>query len=249
MIEACKYFDLVKSQTSKRLTDKAGNTILEIIFPDEYRARARKVVSRSRARSTGKYPSWKMGRMIQWESLNELNAYRLLDATPAVLAYHEQPFAIRFLLNGEPNLHYPDTFVQWENARELWEIKPEKEAAKPEILVRTKFLESVLSNLGFIYRMVIGEDLACEPRLTNALTFLKFGRAPVEPDTRERIRRLFERVPVISWGFVVNGEIGLNGKETVSRLVLEGVLYCDMEQPVAAHTQFVWAVPASPRGG
>src|SRR5579859_7695488 len=48
------------------------NPILAVQPPPDGKIRARKVVSRSRARGTGKFPSWKMGRMIQWESTYEL---------------------------------------------------------------------------------------------------------------------------------------------------------------------------------
>lgn len=80
------FFELAKAECRCRyVVDRMNNPILEIAFPPEGTVRARRIVSRSRARPTGKYPSWKMGRMIQWESTNELNAYRLLDANPAAL--------------------------------------------------------------------------------------------------------------------------------------------------------------------
>ena len=62
--------------------EHSDSPIISIELPNEGNLRSRTVVSRSRARPTGKYPSWKMGRMIQWESCNELNACRLLDANP-----------------------------------------------------------------------------------------------------------------------------------------------------------------------
>ena len=43
------------------------DAVLELIYPGTGKLRSRKVVSRSRARATGKFPSWKMGRMIQWD--------------------------------------------------------------------------------------------------------------------------------------------------------------------------------------
>jgi len=44
---------------------------IEIKFPVDGKIRSRKVVSRSNARNSGKYPSWKMQRMMQWESPHE----------------------------------------------------------------------------------------------------------------------------------------------------------------------------------
>ena len=149
---------------------RADGAALEIIPPKDGELRSRTVVSRSRARGSGRYPSWKMGRMVQWDSPNELNAFRLLDADPVVKAFHEQPLAIRFTLDGETHLHYPDLLVEWSNGRrELSEIKPEREAAHPQTLACTRFLESALPHVGFAYRLVVAEELKMGPRLSNAL--------------------------------------------------------------------------------
>jgi hypothetical protein len=61
----------LNNASPSRPIDPARERILEIIYPQAGDIRARTVVSRSRARSTAKYPSWKMGRMMQCESSNE----------------------------------------------------------------------------------------------------------------------------------------------------------------------------------
>lgn len=134
--------------------NSSANSILDISYPKPGKLRSRKVVSRSRARPTGKYPSWKMGRMVQWESVNELNAFRLLDASPEVLSFSEQPVAIKFILDGENLTHYPDVLVQYRNGRELWEIKPKSEAVKPDVVARTLFMQAALPAFGFTYQLV-----------------------------------------------------------------------------------------------
>lgn len=223
------------------LPDQFRDAILEINFPENGKLRSRKIVSRSRARPTGKYPSWKMGRMVQWESPNELNAYRLLDATPDVSAYREQPLTIHFRLNGEKHIHYPDVLVEWRKSRELWEIKPESEALLPEYVERTKFLEGALPKLRFTYRMVLAEDLDRQPRLWNVLTLLKHGRAPIGALERERLRELLAETPEITWELATAGDLGKNGRTIISRLALEGAICCDLEQPLSANTVFTLA--------
>jgi len=220
--------------------DSRNNPILEIIFPEGDKIRSRKIISRSRARPTQKYPSWKMGRMVQAESPNELNAYRLLDADPCAIAYHEQPLTIRYVLDGNVHIHYPDTLVQWGQSRELWEIKPEKEAADPAFKDRTKLLALALPELGFAYRLVIAEDLAREPRLSNVLTLLKFGRAPANPLARERFRQAVEATGGVRWGAVLDGAFGVTGRNLVCRLTLEGALAVDVEQPLTRETYLTW---------
>lgn len=219
----------------------AGIARPEILLPKDGKFRSRTVVSRSRARGTGKYPSWKMGRMIQWESPNELNALRLLDADPAVRAFHEQPLAIRFALDGATHLHYPDLLVEWsDDSRELWEIKPVREAGRPEYLARTRVLEPALLHAGFVYRMVLAEDLKREPRLSNALTLLKYGRGPIVDADRERIRQLFIASPIVRWAAATNGDLGPRGCAVLCRLVLEGALSFDRDKQLVASTVFTW---------
>ena len=242
MFQDYDYFNLVKSQSYRRtLLSATGDMILEIVFPEGDKVRSRTIVSRSRARPTGKYPSWKMGRMIQWESHNELNAYRLLDANPDALAYHEQPLVIRFILDGETHIHYPDVVVQWGHSRELWEIKPSSEASKPNYVRRTQFLEAALPKLGFAYRMVLAEDLGRQPRLANVLTILKHGTQSVSDLAREQIRQILAVTPAIYWQAATNGDLGPNGRTVLSRLTLEGVLTCDLDHPLAASTCFSFA--------
>jgi len=208
--------------------------ILELVYPTEGRLRSRKVVTRSRARATGKYPSWKMERMVQWESHNELNAFRLLDATPEVLSYHEQPLAIRYVIAGEEHIHYPDILVERDGSRELWEIKPAAEAIRERIVERTRLLQAALPNFGFAYRMVVAEDLAAQPRMANVLALLKHGRKAPNVLQREQVRRAFLMNPVISWSNVTNGDLGPDGLASLCRLVLEGVISVDLGVPLSA---------------
>jgi hypothetical protein len=220
---------------------RSRGKIISILPPKDGKHRARKVVTRSRGRPTGKYPSWKMGRMIQWESVNELNAYRLLDANPLVAGYYEQPFIIHYQLNGKTQLHYPDTLVLIGSAKELWEIKPTSEAAKSEVIERTALLTSELPNHGFSYRLVVAEELRSEPRLANVLTILKFGRNPISTVAREHLRLVLMQEGRITWGAVASGAMGPTGRHAVCRLVLEGVLTFEMDRSWTNDTVLRWA--------
>lgn len=214
------------------------NQVLEIIFPNEGKTRARRVVSRSRARSTGKYPSWKMGRMVQWESINELNAFRLLDADPAAINFHEQPLAIQFVLNGEQHVHYPDILVQYRTTRELWEVKPAVHADKLECVERTRLLERLLPPLGFTYRLVLAEELAREPRMNTVSTILRLGRQQIHLIDRERIRQLLSATR-LTWGDI-KGALGANGCHRICRLILEGAIHIDFDARLEPGTVLTW---------
>lgn len=137
--------------------------------------------------------------MLQWESPHELNAFRILDADPAVLFFQEQPVELEFVFGGEIRRHYPDLLVRTGAAREFWEIKADHAAVDDETAERTRLLSAALPHHGYSYRLAFGADLAKGSRLANALTLLRYGREDLTPFERERVRMLFRNTRV-TWG-------------------------------------------------
>lgn len=220
-----------------------SNAILAIDFPAGG-LRARKVVTRSRARPTGKHPSWKMNRMMQWESPHERNAFRRLDATPEVLTFEEQPAVITYRLDGVVHKHFPDILVRYRYKQEFWEVKTSADASRDEVAVRSRLMERLLPPLGFTYRLALAEDLAQDPWLSNATHLLKWGRTPVPLLAWEDLRQAFARFPSISWGTVLDGALGRDGARHVCRLILEGRLSMDLSKPMERRTPITWCVTA-----
>lgn len=214
--------------------------IVAIYPPPDRHIRTRKVVTRSRARPTGKYPSWKMGRMIEWESSHELNAVRLLDADPAVSAFHEQPLEIHFKMDGEIRRHFPDLLVHHSGVVELWEIKPDIESLDDETKHRSGILSAALPNHGYSYRVISGRDLTTGANLSNSLTILRYGRAEIGPLEREQLRLHFKRAREIRWAQVLDGSLGANGRRQICRLILEGVIEFDTRHFLSADTILKW---------
>src|SRR6185312_11832276 len=140
-----------ESDFNNRLSCTGDNQIHSIEFPPDGKLRFRKIVRRSNHRPTGKYPSWKAQRMLQWESTNELNAFRLLDADPSVIAFAEQPARISYSIAGVTHVHFPDILVVTHSSRSFWEVKPNFNAALPEIQERTNFLSRELQGYGYEY--------------------------------------------------------------------------------------------------
>lgn len=217
---------------------------IQIIFPKDGKIRSRKVVKRSNARNTGKYPSWKMRRMMQWESVHEGNAMRILDATPHVTSFNEQPCEIIYQLNGVQHRHYPDLLVIQNHSREFWEVKTRSDAERPDVEERTAFLTNNLPEHGYGYQLIFAESLAKQPRLDNVKRLNKLGRQPVSILVEECIRRLFTKEPVVSWG--VFEQQSPEVLRNICRLILEGKLNIDLNVPIRTttlihsnfHTQF-----------
>jgi hypothetical protein len=126
-ISRSQYFAYLWSQNGElplirhRWTSKRSQ---ELTFPEPGKLRSHKVVTRSRARSAGKY----------------LNAFRVLDSEPTVIRFSEQPCEIAYLQDGVLRSHFPDILVEYVDRKELWEVKLESEATKPEIAARTALL-------------------------------------------------------------------------------------------------------------
>jgi hypothetical protein len=232
------------TQTLPRTAAKHDQTVFSsrgeirsIVFPEDGRIRSRKVVTRSRARSTGKYPSWKMGRMMQWESTHELNAFRILDCDPAVLRFVEQPCEICYIHDGLEKTHYPDILVEYRDHKELWEVKSDSDAAKAEFIQRTTILDG-LASWGYRYRVALARELKAQPRLMNAMQLAHFGRREVTVQQRESIRVLLSRCVSLTWGNACLGDYGDKGREALCRLVLEGKLSFDLSSSWSPDSKF-----------
>jgi hypothetical protein len=219
----------------------SNGSVVSIEFGDPKFTPVRTIVSRSRMCPTGKYPSWKMNRMMEWESNNELIAFRLLDCDPLIRRYVEQPCEIVYTIGGETRRHYPDIYIESPREKQLWEVASDKRAAQPELAARTELLTEGLKANGLTYRLVLASELRTQPRLQNANVLLRYGRSSIDEFRKESMRAVLRRAGVLTWGAACRGEYGQDGRQILCLLVLEGILAIDMAQPIAADTQFISA--------
>jgi hypothetical protein len=174
--------------------------------------------------------------MVQWESENELNAFRLLDCDPNVTRFNEQPCEIVYALDGQLKCHYPDILVEQNGRKELWEVKDEARAEEPEVVSRTKLLTEELPLWGYTYMVVLAKDLAMQPRLANACSLLGFGRSAVSNCEQEFIRQTVEQHGSLLWSDACRGKYGSRGREILCSLVLRGMLTIDLNTPISPST-------------
>jgi hypothetical protein len=185
--------------------------------------------------------------MLQWESTNELNAFRLLDCDPRVTSFNEQPCEIKYVLDGVTHSHFPDILVEFDGQKHFWEVKPERQALlglreqekDAEIAARTALLAVQLPRYGYAYRIVLGNDLAIQPRLSNAVQLLHFGYGAVSECEQEFIRRALKKYGALVWADVRDGVYGARGREIVCRLTLTGNLTLDMNSVWTPDTRFI----------
>lgn len=229
--------DALPTVIRSHLAPTVDGRILGLDWPADG-GRARRVVYRARNRVTGLYPSWKMDRMIEWESINERNACVLLDACHAVKSFAEQPVVIRYVLNGVEHEHYPDMLVEMTDSKEFWEVKPLDRALDDLIRDRTRLMAAELPKHGYRYRVVLAEDLKKKSRLRIARHLLKWGRKAPDLLIREQVRVAMEKLSFVTWGMAMDGAFGSAGLRALSRMTLDGTLGCDADDCIDRFTRF-----------
>jgi len=229
--------DLFKSNAvSAAYEGSQKDRIVSIQFP-EFDLRARKVISRSNAKATGKWPSWKTGRSMHYESGNERIVFKLLDACPEVISYSEQPCVIHYLMNGEIHRHFPDILVNFFGHQELWEVKTAEESKAPEIVQRTELMTRCLHTFGYQYQLINVENLRNTPQLKSLDLVLNHGRQCVALIELEQIRQLFLRNNSLPWSYFQFGAPGGAYKKQICRLILEGLLELDKSDVLEVYTE------------
>jgi hypothetical protein len=199
---------------------------------------ARRVVKRSNARSTGKFPSWKMDRMIEFESLYELAAFQYLECNPSVKHYWAQPCKIQYRDGEAECLHYPDICVDFGTHKELWEIKPESELDDTDLIRRTRLLTPLLLQRGYVYRVIGGEILRRQPFYSNQRLLLRHRIRTVSVAHYEQLRVIAKQTTTLTWREASAGKYGKNGRGILSSLAIIGHLKIDLSQKIETDAVF-----------
>lgn len=200
----------------------------------------RKVVKRSNARVTFKYPSWKMQTSLQCESENERNCMLYLDMSPNVISFRPQPCVIDYVMHGQMHVHYPDFFVETHSGQHLIEVKT-LSGLDQHIRDRSDLLTKLLPNHGFQYHVVIAEFIDSPTFLSNSWYIKRNGKIQLPPLAREQLRQLFQSMGGIPWRSLQSTPENPYLNQYVCQLILEGLLVIDLTKPITAETLVTWA--------
>ena len=194
---------------------------------------ARKVVTRRGRRFRGYFPSTKLGRMVAWESLLERDAILLLEFSPGVLSYQEQPVLIKYSDGNCMRDYYPDFELELVNGKRVHvEVKTAKQLTKPVFAAKYKAIAEHYLRIRQDYRIVTEAEICREPLQTNlrTLVYLLGRKGHALPNTR----LLEEKLGMSELQYSdVEKELG---KDTTLRLLALGRLECDLTLPLAGDT-------------
>lgn len=194
---------------------------------------SRKVVTRRGRRFRGYFPSYKMGRMVAWESLLELAAIQLLEFSRGVLSYREQPTLIQYPDGEVLRDYYPDfEVVLFDGVAIHLEVKTTYQLAKPKIQSKFQAIAAHYNRRQQDFRLVTEKELQREPLLSNVRTLLYLVRRAKSPLLLPR-----ELLTLLGEGTVTfeRAEKCI-GRDALLRLLALGVLDCDLNQPLSGDT-------------
>ena len=204
--------------------------------------RIREIVRRSNARMTGKFPSTKNNRMMHWESQYELETFQILEISPLVAAYNEQPAEFKYLSSdGILHMHYPDILVTLSSGNSFFiEVKPQNEETNQLLAERTALLTSLLRPMGYGYIMILPEQINSLAYLENAKQLLRYSKSPMPETIWEIARNLFIPKKIIQFSTLVSLINHPYAKSWIYQLIMAGDIQIDLSELITDATFLGW---------
>ena len=136
--------------------------------------KSRKVVTRSGRGYRGYFPSWKMQRVVEWESILERDAILLFEFSRGVVSYQEQPELIEYEFEGEIHRYYPDFEVILTNGQIIhFEVKPSEKLKSHELIKKMSAIKHHYDRMGRDFRILSSDQIQKYPRNSNLMYLTK----------------------------------------------------------------------------
>jgi len=165
----------------------------------------REVIPYSRDGYRGEHPVARSGgKLVQCESLLELDALMMLDAFDrTIINVESQPLIVEYRHDGKFRKWTPDFLIERTGLRpELVEVKtlerlyPEEPLARADVFQRFRALEDVSARKGFKFRLLTESEIRVQPALYNARLLCRHSPLRNKPDLvlrgRDALRSMAE---------------------------------------------------------
>jgi hypothetical protein len=208
----------------------------------------RVITNRGSRKVTGWFPSWKLGRMIKYESRLERDYLFLLDYDPAVVGVRGQWPRVRYLLDDKYRTYWPDFTVERTGKRQIVEVKPAEKARKLENVRRFRAIRQVCLNRGYEFVLVTDEAIRAQPRLRNVKLLWRYSRVPVWPRHQLACQEFFGARAEASLGDLAEHLALLGaGRDVLYSMMFHGVLLFDLHRPVGPGAR-LWVAGSDAEG-
>ena len=192
----------------------------------------------------GKFPSRKNGRLVHHEGLLELDAIYLLEASPQVVRYREQPTTITYPDEGRVRRYTPDLEVTLQSGARIWvEVKPAVFLAREDIQHKLQCVAAHLKRSGQAFVVLTDEVLRQEPRQRNVRVICHQAMRvrPSAAFAQSVLSRCAMDLPAnLTRATLV---LAAHGAEPYS-LLMAGLLRCRLDTPLSPETQLTQTTEA-----
>lgn len=188
--------------------------------------RVRKVVTRRGRHIRGYFPSKKLNRMVAWESLLEKDALLLIELSPGVLSYQEQPEEISYWDGLAMCGYVPDLRVNLcDETSLLIEVKPADELKRPVVKAKYQRIAQHLQEKGEHFLILTDQEIRQEPQYSNLCRLLYlYNHSPLLlPSARDVGMQLKGREKA-----TIQDCLGLFGASATYALIAKGLLVADL---------------------
>ena len=198
--------------------------------------RAREVISPSGGIMRGKFPSRKNGRMVHHEGLLELDALYLLEASPLVQSYREQPITIYYPDGARTRRYTPDLEVTLQTGQTVWvEVKPRRSLQNEEVRHKLSCISAHLERSHQPFVVLTDEVLREQPRQSNvrAIVHRAMGTHATPQAAYMALLRCVHQLPADL--ATATQLLAIHAMEPYT-LLMAGWLRCTLDQPLNHQT-------------
>jgi hypothetical protein len=195
----------------------------------------RKIPRRGARKNISKFFSVKMNKRLWSESLAEEDYKYLLDFDSKVESFEEQPFRIRYVLDGKTRYYTPDMLVLTKDGRRLVvEVKPKSKVSTPRNDLLFRIVAPLCETEAHKFVVITVEKIREQPRLNNIKALWKYARTRLHPQHQIYCRELFLTREKVTLGeaFEFFESKGV-GKHVVYALLFWGALSFEVTKPLS----------------
>lgn len=142
----------------------------------------------------GHFPSLKLERMVEFESLIERDFIYILDFDPEVEWFSEQPLTIEYEHENKACRYTPDFWLSRLGQPVLVECKPKKLVDLPQNQRKFAAARVWCAVREWDFRVVTDEQLRRDYRLANIKLLTQFARYYIPADIKNRIRTFLRSI-------------------------------------------------------
>jgi hypothetical protein len=131
-------------------------------------------------KNIGKYPSEKVGRAIDFESLLESDCIENLEGDQDVLLYCEQPETIEYDMKGK-KLHYTPDFrvIRRSGKPQNIEVKPKAKTKTAKFKAMIRQVAPIFQKRGEEFIVLTEKTIRMQPRLDNLKILRRYSRESI----------------------------------------------------------------------